>query len=70
MPYAVRAFTGMSLIVRSDGDPMRLAPAVKQAVERLGPGRPIRRIRPLSDNLAAAASDTRFALFVISIFLQ
>jgi ABC-type antimicrobial peptide transport system permease subunit len=68
VPYSASAFTGMSLVVRSDGDPMRLAPAVKQAVERLAPGRPIRRIRPLSDDLAAAAADTRFALFMIGIF--
>ena len=47
---------------------MRLASAVKESVEHLGPGRPVRRIRPLSDNVAAAAADTRFALFVIGVF--
>jgi putative ABC transport system permease protein len=68
VPYSANAFTGMTLTVRAEGDPMRLATVVKEAVERLGPGRPIRRIRPLSDNVAAATADARFALFVIGAF--
>ena len=47
---------------------MSLAPAVAAAVQRLGPGRPVRDIRLLDDYVADASADTRFALFVLGAF--
>ncbi len=68
LPYSMRAFAGVSLVFRTDGDPVRVAAAVEEAIEGLAPGRPISRVRPLSDYVDAAVADTRFAIFVIGAF--
>jgi predicted permease len=61
-PYSV------GFVVRSDGDPIALAAPLKQAIERLGPGRPVFAVRTLQSFVDDASADTRFALFVLGVF--
>lgn len=67
-PFGVRPGYGLAFIVRSETDPLPLAPAIKQAVERLGPGRPMFGIRSLQSLVDDASADTRFALWVLGLF--
>ena len=41
---------------------------VKEIAQRLGAGRPVSNVRLLSDRVADASGDTRFALFVLGAF--
>jgi putative ABC transport system permease protein len=66
--YSARPYYGLGVAARTTGDPRALAGSIKQAIERLGPRRPVIDVRPLDDYIAAASADTRFALFVLAAF--
>jgi putative ABC transport system permease protein len=58
----------LSFIVRSEGEPLALAGAIKHTIERLGPGRPVFAVRTLQSLVDDASADTRFALLVLGVF--
>ena len=45
-----------------------IGPAIKQAVEALGPGRPVFNIRPMSEIVEASIDNTRFTMLILSGF--
>jgi predicted permease len=66
--YAARPYYSLSVAARTAGDPRAVAGSIKQAIERLGPRRPVIDVQPLDDYVADASADTRFALFVLAVF--
>jgi len=66
--YRVRPFYSVSVLARTAGDPRAQAGAIKQAIERLGPRRPVQDVKALDDYVADASADTRFALYVLGVF--
>jgi predicted permease len=67
MTYASRSYSDLNIVARGP-NPAALAVPVEQAVQRLGPGRPVHDIHLMDEYLADASADTRFALFVIGAF--
>ena len=67
MTYGSKSYSDLDLVVRGANPAGFIAP-VKEAVQRLGAGRPVHDVRLLSDYVAAASADTRFALFVLGAF--
>lgn len=67
MTYELKSYAGLDLIVRG-ANPAAFAAPVKEVVQRLGAGRPVSDVRLLSDRVADASGDTRFALFVLGAF--
>jgi putative ABC transport system permease protein len=65
--YASRRYTDLDIVVRGSNPTAFIAP-VKEAVQRLGAGRPVHDVRLMSDYVADASADTRFALFVLGAF--
>jgi putative ABC transport system permease protein len=57
-----------TLVVKTRAPLAVIAPAIKHAVESLGPGRPVFDIRPLSALVDASIADTRFTMLVLSGF--
>jgi putative ABC transport system permease protein len=57
-----------TLVVRTRTPPGTIGPAIKQAVEALGPGRPVFDIRPMSDIVERSIGSTRFTMLVLSGF--
>jgi predicted permease len=57
-----------TLVVRTRVPLTTIAPAVKRAVEALGPGRPVFDIRPMQEIVAASIDTTRFTMLVLSGF--
>jgi len=57
-----------TLIAKTRAPLTSIAPAIKQTVEALGPGRPVFDIRPLGHIVAASIDDTRFTMLVLSGF--
>jgi putative ABC transport system permease protein len=49
-------------------NPTALVPAIQDAVQRLGPGRPVHDVTTLQALVDDASADTRFALFVLGVF--
>jgi putative ABC transport system permease protein len=66
--YGARPSYSLGVAARTAGDPRALAGSIKNAIERLGPKRPVIDVQPLDDYVAAASADTRFALFVLAAF--
>jgi putative ABC transport system permease protein len=62
MPWA------LDVAVRTHRDPRIVAAAVKNAIEHVGPGRPLYALRTLDEYVTAASADARFALFVLAMF--
>jgi putative ABC transport system permease protein len=65
--YGLMGYTDLDLVVRHP-DPHAIVAAVKEVVQRLGAGRPVHDVRLVSEDVAAASADTRFALFVLGAF--
>ena len=64
MTYASKSYTSLDLVVRG-ANPAGFIGPVKEAVQRLGAGRPVHDVRLLGGYAEAASADTRFALFVL-----
>jgi predicted permease len=58
----------VSLVVRTDGDPARLAGPVRAAIREVLPRRPILQIVPMQDQVTAAAATPRFFTTLVSVF--
>ncbi len=67
MTYGSKSYSELGLVVRGTNPAGFIGP-VKEAVQRLGAGRPVHDVRLLSDRVADASADTRFALFVLGSF--
>jgi putative ABC transport system permease protein len=57
-----------TLVVKTRAPLSTVAPAIKRAVEGLGPGRPVFDIRPMQDIMEASIDNTRFTMLVLSAF--
>jgi putative ABC transport system permease protein len=68
VPYAQTGWPTMSLAVRSDGDPVRVAAPIRAAVAALDPDQAIYGVRPLSQILDRANAPRRFQTVVVAVF--
>ena len=57
-----------TLVVKTRAPLSTIGPAIKQAVESLGPGRPVFDIRMMDDIVVASIDNTRFTMLVLSGF--
>jgi len=65
--YASRPYSGLDIVLRGPNAAAFIAPA-REAVQRLGAGRPVHNVRLMSEYAGDASADTRFALFVLGAF--
>jgi hypothetical protein len=65
--YATRSYAQLNAVVRA-ANPEAAVSLVDREAQRLGSGRPVRDARTLSDAVATASADTRFAVFVLGVF--
>ena len=54
-----------TLVVKTRAPLSTIGPAIKRAVEALGPGRPVFDIRPMDDVVEASIDNTRFTMLVL-----
>ena len=57
-----------TLVVKTRAPLSAIGPKITQAVERLGPGRPVFDIRPMKDIVETSVDNIRFAMLVLSGF--
>jgi putative ABC transport system permease protein len=62
------AIRNMTLVVRTGGDPMSLATAVRHEVASIDPNLPVAAIRPMTEVVAGAASTPRFTGLLLGLF--
>jgi putative ABC transport system permease protein len=68
MPYQQRPVAGMTLVVRSSGDPLALAAPAREAIRAIDPNQPIAHVETLSDLLAASVAPPRTSFVLLSVF--
>src|ERR1700733_533700 len=66
--YGITTGPGMTLLVKTEADPVQFAPAVRQAIEAIDPELPISKIQPLSGSVADSLARRRFALTLLGVF--
>jgi putative ABC transport system permease protein len=68
IPVAQRPADWGFLIVRTAGDPLALAPALRRTVASLDHDLPVAEVRPLEDVVAEALADRRLAMALFAVF--
>jgi putative ABC transport system permease protein len=58
----------MSIVLRSLGDPLLQASALRSALAEIDPNQPLVRVRTMEDNMAATVAQPRFRTWLIGIF--
>ena len=67
-PFPELAFSFMTVVVRTDGDPLALAPALRETVLSLDKDQPVADIRTLESLLSDSLARTRFATVLMAVF--
>jgi predicted permease len=68
MFYDISAGPVMTLLVKTEADPLRFAAVVREAIRAVDPELPISKIQPLAQNVADSLVRRRFALTLLGIF--
>jgi putative ABC transport system permease protein len=68
VPYLQAPDAGMTLVVRSAGDPLGLVKAVRDAVHRVDPNQPLARVRTMETVVAESVGPRRFSMSLLSGF--
>ena len=68
LPMAQAPSSAAVLVVRTDGDPMRLAAPVREAVRRADADLPVFSVRPLTKVVAESLAEQRFRTTLLAIF--
>jgi putative ABC transport system permease protein len=66
--YPELGFQFMTLVIRTDGDPRALIPALRQTVLRIDKNQPIADVVPMETILSMSVARTRFATQVMAAF--
>jgi putative ABC transport system permease protein len=66
--YPELGFQFMTLVIRTDGDPRALIPALREAVLRIDKNQPITDVVPMETLLSMSTARTRFATQVMAAF--
>jgi putative ABC transport system permease protein len=67
-PHALAPFSGMTLAIRTAGDPLNMVGAVRDAVGSLDRDQPVYRIRTMDELVRGALAPARFTLLLLSVF--
>ena len=67
-PYAQRPMGGLTIMVRTNGVPSNLAPAVREAVWSVDRDVPIDRVGPLEGVVATSLDQPRLLMLLLSVF--
>jgi len=67
-PHPELAYSGMSLVIRAEGDPLGLAAGVQREVQSIDHDQPIAEIRTMDQLFAASIARSRFSTLLLAIF--
>lgn len=64
----IRPVLSMSLILRTETDPLALANSVRRVVHDIDPNQPVARIRTMDENISDSLSQPRFRTTLLTVF--
>jgi len=68
VPYAQRSGRTVRVIVRAQGDPLALAPSVREQIRALDPNLPLAEATPLQEMVARSVARPRFYMSLLTLF--
>jgi putative ABC transport system permease protein len=68
VPQAQSPSASLTFVIRTDGDPMRLAGPVREAIRRIDPEQPVFNVRTLEEMVTGSVAAQRFNAVLIAIF--
>ncbi|MGH9848797.1 MAG: ADOP family duplicated permease [Blastocatellia bacterium] len=68
LPFSQFPIPGMSLLLRTAGNPLNLVPAIRERIRSLDPNVPLDKFYPLEQKVAEATISPRFTLALIGLF--
>ena len=68
VPQAQNPSASVTFVIRTDGDPARLAGPVREAIRRIDPEQPVFNVRTLEDMVAGSVAAQRFNAVLIAMF--
>jgi predicted permease len=68
VPYAQRTGRSIRLIVRAQGDPLALAPMIRERIRGLDPNLPIADLMPLQEMVSRSVARPRFYTSLLTLF--
>ena len=67
-PHPDLAYSFMTLVIRTDGDPAAVAPAIQREIRSLDPNQPVSDVRTMNQVMADWVSRSRFNTLLLGIF--
>jgi len=67
-PHPDLTYSFMTLVIRTDGDPAAIAPAVQREIRALDPNQPVSDVRTMNDVMADWVSRSRFNTLLLGLF--
>jgi len=67
-PHMQAAFSGMSLVVRTAGDPTNLSAGVRGQVKTIDKDQPVSNIRTMEQIVSNSVADRRFSMLLLGVF--
>jgi putative ABC transport system permease protein len=68
IPYKQDVFSGMVVMVRTEGDPAQFVGTARQVVRELDPTLPAFALRPLSEVITQSVAQRRFSMLLLGVF--
>jgi putative ABC transport system permease protein len=68
VPFSQFPVPGMSLLVRTAGNPLSLVPTIRERIRALDPNVPLDKIYPLEQKVAEATISPRFTTLLVGLF--
>jgi predicted permease len=68
IPEAAVAFSDMSLVIRTTGDPASLTPALRQVVAEMDKDQPLYDVRTMDSLVARSVARQRFSMTLVGVF--
>lgn len=66
--YELRVANRVTLVIRTEGEPSALIPAVREVLRRINPDAPLRLLAPMEQHIAGSLARRRFALELLGVF--
>lgn len=68
LPYDQTPMAGMTLVIKTAGNPANVAGAVRQAIRSIDKNLPVPEMRPLDEGRASAVAEPRFRMLLLGTF--
>jgi len=59
---------GLSVVLRTEGDPLALSNSLRSAVHEINPNQPLVKIRSMEQNISATIAEPRFRTLLLTVF--